>query len=112
MSENGERNENMNNQHNINIELSEDIAQGVYTNLAVIAHSASEFVVDFVRMMPGVTKPKVKSRVIMTPENAKSLYLSLGENIQRYEQQFSPINIHGRSNTPKPDGFMENLPQA
>ncbi|MFV0483824.1 MAG: DUF3467 domain-containing protein [Bacteroidales bacterium] len=101
-----------NNQQNINIELGEDMAQGTYANLAIIAHSASEFVIDYVRLMPGVTKAKVKSRIIMTPENAKSLYLSLGENIQRYEQQFSPININGRSNNAGHKGFIDNLPQA
>ncbi|MFV0506432.1 MAG: DUF3467 domain-containing protein [Bacteroidales bacterium] len=101
-----------NNQQNINIELDEDVAQGTYANLAIIAHSASEFVIDYVRLMPGVTKAKVKSRIIMTPENAKSLYLSLGENIQRYEQQFSPIDMNGNPNSSGHRGFIDNLPQA
>ena len=61
----------------INIELSEEVAQGVYSNLAVITHSSSEFVLDFVRIMPGVPKAKVKSRVILTPEHAKRLLLAL-----------------------------------
>jgi hypothetical protein len=69
----------------INIELSEEIAEGNYSNLAIITHSVSEFVVDFVRVMPGVPKAKVKSRVIMTPEHAKRLLHALADNIAKYE---------------------------
>jgi hypothetical protein len=69
----------------INIELSEEIAEGTYSNLAIITHSVSEFVVDFVRVMPGVPKAKVKSRVIMTPEHAKRLLHALSDNIAKYE---------------------------
>lgn len=69
----------------LNIELSEEVAQGVYSNLAVITHSSSEFVVDFVRVMPGVPKANVKSRIILTPEHAKRLLLALQDNIQKYE---------------------------
>ncbi|MCV9388987.1 DUF3467 domain-containing protein [Reichenbachiella ulvae] len=75
----------------INIELSEEIAEGVYANLAMIAHSNSEFVVDFIRLMPGVPKAKVKSRVVITPEHAKRLQAALQENIVKYEQTFGPI---------------------
>lgn len=75
----------------INIELSEEIAEGVYANLAMIAHSNSEFVVDFIRLMPGVPKAKVKSRVVITPEHAKRLQMALQENIEKYEQTFGPI---------------------
>ncbi|WP_109832173.1 DUF3467 domain-containing protein [Reichenbachiella versicolor] len=75
----------------INIELSEEIAEGVYANLAMIAHSNSEFVIDFIRLMPGVPKAKVKSRVVVTPEHAKRLFLALQENIQKYEKMFGPI---------------------
>ena len=63
--------ENKENKGNLNIELSEETAQGIYSNLAVISHSGSEFIVDFVRMMPGISKAPVKSRIIMTPDNAK-----------------------------------------
>ncbi|QNH62880.1 DUF3467 domain-containing protein [Hymenobacter sediminicola] len=70
----------------INIELSEDIAEGEYANLAMIAHSSSEFVIDFIRLMPGLPKAKVKSRIILTPEHAKRLVAALTENIERYEQ--------------------------
>ncbi|MCB0490583.1 MAG: DUF3467 domain-containing protein [Cyclobacteriaceae bacterium] len=79
------------NQNQINIELSEDIAEGIYSNLAMIAHSNSEFVVDFIRLMPGVPKARVKSRIIITPEHAKRLLTALKENIEKYEATFGPI---------------------
>lgn len=75
----------------INIELSEEIAEGVYANLAMIAHSNSEFVIDFIRLMPGVPKAKVKSRIVITPEHAKRLQMALQDNITKYEQTFGPI---------------------
>ena len=75
----------------INIELSEEIAEGVYANLAMIAHSNSEFVIDFIRLMPGVPKAKVKSRVVITPEHAKRLFMALQDNINKYEQTFGAI---------------------
>ena len=75
----------------INIELSEEVAEGVYTNLAMIAHSNSEFVIDFIRLMPGVPKAKVKSRVVITPEHAKRLLNALKDNINKYEETFGPI---------------------
>lgn len=75
----------------INIELSEEIAEGIYANLAMIAHSSSEFVVDFIRLMPGVSKAKVKSRVVITPEHAKRLLNALQENIDKYESTFGAI---------------------
>ncbi len=73
------------NQNQINIELSDEMAEGVYSNLAVITHSGTEFVVDFIKMMPGVPKAKVKSRIILTPHHAKRLYRALKENIAKYE---------------------------
>ena len=78
-------------QNQINIELSEEIAEGVYANLAMIAHSNSEFVIDFIRLMPGVPKAKVKSRVVITPEHAKRLLNALDDNIKKYEDTFGPI---------------------
>lgn len=83
----------MNEENNsqISIELSEEIAEGIYANLAMIAHSNSEFVVDFIRLMPGVPKAKVKSRIILTPEHAKRLLLALKENIEKYEATFGKI---------------------
>ncbi len=83
--------ENKDNKGGLNIELTEEIAQGVYSNLAVISHSASEFIVDFVRMMPGIPKAPVKSRIIMSPDNAKRLLKALGDNVSKYEQVFGQI---------------------
>jgi hypothetical protein len=75
----------------INIELSEEMAEGVYANLAMIAHSNTEFVIDFIRLMPGVPKAKVKSRVILTPEHAQRLLTALQDNIAKYEDNFGSI---------------------
>lgn len=73
------------NENQLNIELSEEIAEGVYSNLAIITHSSSEFVLDFIRVMPGVPKAKVKSRIILTPEHAKRLINALEENLEKFE---------------------------
>ena len=72
-------------QVNINIELPEDVAEGTYSNLAIITHSNSEFIIDFIRIMPGVPKAKVKSRVLLTPQHAKRLLKALKDNISKYE---------------------------
>lgn len=79
------------NQNQLNIELSEEVAEGMYSNLAIITHSNSEFVIDFVRVMPGVPKAKVKSRILLTPQHAKRLLTALGENITKYESLHGPI---------------------
>jgi hypothetical protein len=79
-------------ENKLNIELPEDKASGVYSNFAIITHSPSEFVTDFVQMMPGMPKAKVQSRIIMTPENAKRLMRALQDNIQKYEAAFGRIN--------------------
>jgi uncharacterized protein (DUF1778 family) len=73
------------NENQLNIELSEEIAEGIYSNLAIITHSSSEFVLDFIRVMPGVPKAKVKSRIILTPEHAKRLLSALEDNIEKFE---------------------------
>ncbi|NNE27726.1 MAG: DUF3467 domain-containing protein [Saprospiraceae bacterium] len=78
----------------MNIELPEDVADGTYANLAIISHSQSEFVVDFIRMVPNVPKAKVKSRVILTPQHAKRLLKALNDNIGKFEKQFGPIGEH------------------
>ena len=78
-------------QGQINIELDEATAQGIYSNLAIINHSASEFVVDYVCIMPGTPKAKVKSRIILTPQHAKRLLKALGENVHRFEQTHGEI---------------------
>ena len=75
----------------INIELDEKTAEGVYSNLAIINHSTSEFVVDFVSIMPGAPKANVKSRIILTPQHAKRLVKALKDNISRFENNFGEI---------------------
>ena len=75
----------------INIELDEQVAQGTYSNLAIINHSVSEFVVDFVNIMPGAPKSKVKSRIILTPQHAKRFLKALGDNIHRFESMHGEI---------------------
>jgi hypothetical protein len=84
-----EDNNNIKNQ--INIELKEDIAQGTYSNLAIITHSSTEFVVDFVRIMPGMPKANVQSRIILTPEHAKRLLMALKDNLAKFESMHGPI---------------------
>ena len=95
--------ENQENKNQINIELSEEVAEGVYSNLVMIAHSSSEFIVDFIRIMPGLPKAKVKSRIIITPEHAKRLLAALQDNIRKYEENHGTIQSN-----PENTGF--NLP--
>ncbi|MDH3246264.1 MAG: DUF3467 domain-containing protein [Saprospiraceae bacterium] len=78
-------------QNQINIELPEDVSEGIYSNLAIISHSHSEFVIDFVRMVPNVPKAKVKARVILTPQHAKRLLRALNDNLQKFEKQFGTV---------------------
>lgn len=77
--------ENNQNQNELSIELTEEVAEGIYSNLAIITHSNTEFVIDFVRVMPGVPKAKVKSRIVLTPEHAKRLLGALQDNVIRFE---------------------------
>lgn len=77
----------------LNIELTEEIAEGNYANLAVISHSSAEFILDFIRILPGISKAKVKSRIIMTPQHAKRLLLAMQDNIQKYEMNYGHIDI-------------------
>ena len=77
----------------IDIELTDEVAQGTYSNLAVISHSTSEFVLDFLRLMPGMPKAQVKSRIILTPEHTKRLMLMLQENMTRYEKLVGKVNV-------------------
>ncbi len=78
-------------QNQLNIELDESVAEGTYANLAIINHSVSEFVVDFVNVMPGTPKAKVKSRIILTPQHAKRLMKALAENVSRFEKAHGEI---------------------
>ncbi len=84
-----------NNQQQLNIELTDEVGEGIYSNLAIITHSPSEFIVDFVKMMPGVPKAKVKSRIILTPQHAKRLYKALKDNIGKYEAVHGEIKDQG-----------------
>ena len=104
MSENQDKK----NKKKFDIELKEEIADGIFSNLVVITHSNSEFVLDFVRVMPGMKGGKVKSRIIITPQHAKRLRNALSENIEKYEKMFGsvseneptkdmPINVFGPS---------------
>lgn len=78
----------------MNIELPEEVAEGTYANLVIIAHSNAEFVLDYVRVLPGVPKARVKSRIIMSPQHTKRLLLALEDNISKYESQFGVIDVH------------------
>ena len=89
-----------NKKNQINIELTEEMAAGIYSNLAIITHSPTEFVLDFVSMMPGAPKAKVKSRVVMTPQHAKRLYKALAENLSKYESTFGTIKEVGNEGMP------------
>ncbi|UEG52663.1 DUF3467 domain-containing protein [Mucilaginibacter daejeonensis] len=88
----------------LNIELTEEVAEGIYSNLAVITHSSAEFVLDFIRVMPGVPKAKVKSRIILTPEHAKRLLTALEENIDKFEATNGRIKVDSESS-----GFPMNF---
>ena len=101
------------NVNQINIELKEDVAQGTYSNLAIITHSTAEFVLDFVRIMPGVPKAEVKSRIILTPEHAKRLLLALKDNIAKFEAANGPIkNVESSGGPVIPMNFGGPTAQA
>lgn len=92
------------NENQLNIELSEEIAEGIFSNLAIITHSNTEFVLDFIRVMPGLPKAKVKSRIILTPEHAKRLLFALQDNVEKFEM------INGKiKNQEEPTGFPLNF---
>lgn len=90
----------------IDIELSEEVAEGTYSNLAIITHSQAEFIIDFVRILPGIPKGKVKSRIIMTPQHAKRLLMALGDNMRKFETNFGEVDIDNSSGNP---GFPINF---
>ncbi len=98
--------ENEKNNNPLQIELKEDVAQGIYANLTVIAHSSSEFIIDFVRVMPGLPKAGVQSRIILTPEHAKRLLYALQDNLAKYERNFGPVRLpDGKTFIPPMSGF-------
>jgi len=100
------------NQGQINIELSDEVAEGIYTNLAMITHSNSEFIVDFIKMMPGVPKAKVKSRVILTPQHAKRLLKALQDNISKFEAMHGAIKDSSPGSNLPPMNFGGPTAQA
>jgi hypothetical protein len=102
--------EDKNQPNSLNIELPEDIAEGIYANLAIISHSHSEFVVDFIRMMPNVPKAKVKARIVLTPQHAKRLMKALADNIKKFEGQFGLIDESDQNVSFPPMNF--NTPKA
>lgn len=85
--------ERQNQENQLQIELKEEVAQGIYANLAIITHSSSEFVIDFVRVLPGLPKAGVQSRVILAPEHAKRLLRALEENMAKYERAYGPLRL-------------------
>jgi len=93
-------------QQRINVELGEKESEGIYSNLALISHSPSEFIIDFARVMPGVQKTKVYARIVMTPAHAKMLLSALEQNIKKYEGQFGAIKIFGKEEREKGIGFQ------
>ncbi|MCJ0742374.1 DUF3467 domain-containing protein [Pedobacter montanisoli] len=99
------------NDNQLNIELSEEIAEGIFSNLAIITHSNTEFVLDFIRVMPGIPKAKVKSRIILTPEHAKRLAQALQDNIDKFEQANGRIKTFD-DNSGFPMGFGGPTAQA
>ena len=87
-------------QGQINIELDEAVAQGIYSNLAIINHSVSEFVLDFISVMPGVPKSKVKSRIVLTPQHAKRLAKAISDNVHRFEKAHGEIKDYEKPPMP------------
>ena len=87
-------------ENNINIELDESIAQGLYSNLVIVNHSPTEFVLDFINVMPGAPKAKVRSRIILTPDHTKKFINALGENLNKYEKSFGKIKNFQREVLP------------
>ena len=95
--------ENQNQVGQLNIELDQEVAEGTYSNLAIINHSMSEFIVDFINIMPGIPKAKVKSRIILTPQHAKRLVKALSDNVRKFEQAHGEIKDYEQ--TPIPLNF-------
>ncbi len=97
----------------VNVELSDDVAEGTYSNLAIITHSNAEFIIDFIRAMPGVPKAKVKSRIILTPQHAKRLLMALKDNISKFESTHGPIKEgEGMGGSMPPLNFGSSAGQA
>lgn len=89
-------------ENQLQLDLSPEIARGVYSNFAIISHSRAEFVMDLAASLPGVDKPQVVSRAILAPEHAKRLMLALQDNVMRYEKEFGTISLDSRGSNPAP----------
>ena len=100
-----------NNDGKLKIEMTKEVAKGVYSNLAIISHSQTEFLIDFAQLFPGIAKAEVVSRIIMAPEHLKRLAIALNENIRKYEQSNGEIRLSGNKNN-IPFGFGPNTPKA
>lgn len=99
--------------HQINIELGEKEAEGIYANLAMMTHSPTEMIIDFARVMPRAPKARVLARIIMTPMHAKLLHQALADNLKKFEKQFGEIKIHGaQPQVTKPIGFETSATSA
>lgn len=98
----------MANENEMSIELKQEVAKGTYSNLAIITHSHSEFILDFASMLPGLPKPQVNDRIIMTPEHAKRLFLALQDNLNKFEAQNGPISLGGEPKATFPMGGFGN----
>ena len=96
----------MANEKEFSIELKQEVAKGSYSNLAIITHSHSEFIIDFATMLPGIPKPEVSNRIIMTPEHAKRLFLALQDNLNKYESQHGQITLGGEPKATFPMGGL------
>jgi len=112
MSDQNNSNDENQNKNQININLSEEVAQGIYSNLAVINHSSSEFILDYIRVMPGVPKAEVKSRVILTPEHAKRFLKALQDNVEKYEKMYGEIDTNKGGGGSMPMNFGGPTAQA
>ena len=102
--------ENKNKKHQIKIEIDENTGQGEYVNFAVVTHSIAEFILDFIRVLPGVPKSKVKSRVIISPIHAKTFMLALQDNIKKFENKYGQIKIGNKAPSVQFKIPKDNLP--
>ena len=99
-------------QQQLNIELGEKEAEGIYANLAMLIHSPTEIIIDFARVMPRMPKSKVLARIIMTPMHAKLLHNALKDNLEKFEKQYGEIKTYGQiDNLNNPIGFDNNAQQ-
>jgi hypothetical protein len=97
--------EKLNAPQQLNIEVPDDIAGGIYSNFVIVGHSGAEFVLDFVQVLPGLPKAIVRSRIIMSPQHAKRLMGAMEENLHRYESSFGPIELFDSTPSSYPPPF-------